>query len=287
MYFALRFSLAHLRGDPGEVPEAALPMLEHPPPVPLMQAFSAQTWALLGEQGRAAALLDMVREVPDRMPLGPRWMGTIGQIGLASAAMNDADLARRCHALLAPTAHWYAADGGGTPFYHGSNEYPVGILALAAGALDEAKGHFERAASANLRIGARPYVALARLRLAQCLSLEPAPARALRRSAATPVRALATEAAEEFRRLDMPGPLAKAQHLLVKVSREPDPAHVLTPRELEVARLVAQAQTNRQIADRLFLSVRTVESHVRSALAKLQFSTRTELALWVRGRADG
>jgi DNA-binding NarL/FixJ family response regulator len=51
-----------------------------------------------------------------------------------------------------------------------------------------------------------------------------------------------------------------------------------------VAQLVGEAMTNRQIADRLFLSVRTVESHVRSALTKLHFTTRTELALWVRGR---
>ncbi|GAA2470726.1 response regulator transcription factor [Terrabacter carboxydivorans] len=43
----------------------------------------------------------------------------------------------------------------------------------------------------------------------------------------------------------------------------------------------------KQIAHSLFVSVRTVESHVRSALAKLGFSTRTELALWVRHRSRG
>jgi DNA-binding CsgD family transcriptional regulator len=51
--------------------------------------------------------------------------------------------------------------------------------------------------------------------------------------------------------------------------------------EEEVAGLVAQALSNRQIADRLVLSERTVETHVRSILAKLSFSTRTEIATWV------
>ena len=287
MSFAFRVQLAHLRGDPTEIPEEALPILEHAPPIPLVQAAIAQTLALLGERGRAVAILDGVRDVADRMPLGPRWMGTVGQIGLAATAVDDAELARRCHALLAPTAHWFSADGGGTPFFHGSNEYPVGTLALAGGLVGAAKGHFERAVDANLRIGARPYVALARLGLAQCLALEPELVPSKPRPSERTLGSLAAEAADTFRLLDMPGPLSRAERLLAQVSPEADPRHVLTPREFEVARLVGEAQTNQQIADRLFLSVRTVESHVRSALSKLRFSTRTELALWVRGEAGG
>ena len=47
-----------------------------------------------------------------------------------------------------------------------------------------------------------------------------------------------------------------------------------------MAALVARAMTNRQIAGQLVLSERTVETHVRSILAKLGFSTRTEIATW-------
>ena len=52
----------------------------------------------------------------------------------------------------------------------------------------------------------------------------------------------------------------------------------LSPREREVARLAASGTTNREIAERLFLSRRTVESHVASALRKLGGRTRRDLA---------
>ncbi|TDD29277.1 LuxR family transcriptional regulator [Actinomadura sp. KC06] len=52
----------------------------------------------------------------------------------------------------------------------------------------------------------------------------------------------------------------------------------LSPRESEVARLVALGHTNRQIADALFLSTRTVEQHVAKVLRKLNVSSRAEVS---------
>jgi DNA-binding NarL/FixJ family response regulator len=52
----------------------------------------------------------------------------------------------------------------------------------------------------------------------------------------------------------------------------------LTDRETEVLRLVAKGMTSRQIADRLVLSPRTVETHVQNTLRKLQLHNRVELA---------
>ena len=54
----------------------------------------------------------------------------------------------------------------------------------------------------------------------------------------------------------------------------------LTRREREVAALVAQGLTNRAVADRLHLSVRTVDTHVDHALAKLGFNNRARLVAW-------
>ena len=49
----------------------------------------------------------------------------------------------------------------------------------------------------------------------------------------------------------------------------------LTPREVEVLRLLSQGQTNPQIARNLLFSVSTVKAHVRSILTKLGVSDRT------------
>jgi len=55
----------------------------------------------------------------------------------------------------------------------------------------------------------------------------------------------------------------------------------LARRETEVARLISQGLTNRQIGSRLFISERTVENHVRNIMDKLGFTSRTQIAAWV------
>ncbi|GGY01717.1 LuxR C-terminal-related transcriptional regulator [Streptomyces djakartensis] len=55
----------------------------------------------------------------------------------------------------------------------------------------------------------------------------------------------------------------------------------LTPRETEVARLVAEGLANQQIADRLVIARRTAEGHVERILGKLGFSNRSQIAAWV------
>jgi predicted ATPase/DNA-binding CsgD family transcriptional regulator len=64
----------------------------------------------------------------------------------------------------------------------------------------------------------------------------------------------------------------------------PGPEQALTRREREVAVLVAGGLTNRDVAARLSLSVRTVEVHVDRILTKLGFRTRTQLAAWAHGQ---
>ena len=54
----------------------------------------------------------------------------------------------------------------------------------------------------------------------------------------------------------------------------------LTPREREVLRLIARGHVYKQVARKLDISIKTVESHVSAVLRKLQLSSRYELARW-------
>jgi DNA-binding NarL/FixJ family response regulator len=63
-----------------------------------------------------------------------------------------------------------------------------------------------------------------------------------------------------------------------------DELDLLSPREQDVMRLIARGYTYREVARELFLSVKTVETHMSSVLRKLQLSNRNELARWASAR---
>ena len=57
----------------------------------------------------------------------------------------------------------------------------------------------------------------------------------------------------------------------------------LTPRELEIAKLASQGLTNREIAERLVTSVRTVDNHLYQAYSKLGIRGREDLGRFFAG----
>ncbi|HEV7183703.1 MAG TPA: LuxR C-terminal-related transcriptional regulator [Leifsonia sp.] len=100
-------------------------------------------------------------------------------------------------------------------------------------------------------------------------------------------RALLERASETFRRLGAASYLERCAHLLESLAddagataalpKQGDPFARLTTRERQVAHAIAAGMTNKEVAERLYVSVTTVNFHVRNILAKLELTSRRDL----------
>jgi len=90
-----------------------------------------------------------------------------------------------------------------------------------------------------------------------------------------------TAAHERFTALGTPVQAAQAQSELASLGGRTSSAGGLTPVEERIAALVAGGRTNKEVAGELFVSVRTVESHLGRIYRKLGLRSRTELARWL------
>ena len=70
---------------------------------------------------------------------------------------------------------------------------------------------------------------------------------------------------------------ASNDHGTKNASKIAQALQVLTPREIEILRLVAEGQTNQEIADRLTLSIKTVQTHRANVMEKLDLRDITQL----------
>jgi DNA-binding CsgD family transcriptional regulator len=276
MYYAFDLQLMVMRGTVDGLDPDWERFIEAGPPMPLVKMSRALVAAVAGEHELARAEFAPFRDLPDRYPVGPRWAGTMGQVAVVANLLEDAEVAGRVYPLLRPVAHYYSGDGSGGVFSHGATARLVADMARVAGHFDDALRYYADAVAMNDRIGSRPFSALSRLGWARTL---------VARNEDLPTAAeLAGAAAADLRRLDLAGQVVCAERVLADIDRRRAASSPLSSREVEIARLVAEALSNRQIADRLVLSERTVESHVRNILTKLGFATRTEIATWVLRR---
>jgi ATP/maltotriose-dependent transcriptional regulator MalT len=92
--------------------------------------------------------------------------------------------------------------------------------------------------------------------------------------------AMSAEEAAEYALSDEVAPAAPESPPSGVKTDEPPTTDPLSAREREVAAMVAQGMSNRQIAQELFLSERTIENHISKILRKLGRSSRTEIATW-------
>ena len=82
-----------------------------------------------------------------------------------------------------------------------------------------------------------------------------------------------------FGQMAVPGPLAR-KLVAGAAERAASPLDQLTRRELDILAGIARGLSNQQIADELSISLYTVRSHVRNILSKLNFTNRTQAALY-------
>ena len=162
--------------------------------------------------------------------------------------------------------------------YLGPVDLALGRGAAALGRLDAAVDHLASAVEQADRAGARGFAAEARYHLAAVLVARDRP-EDLDRAAS-----LAAVADRQARALGMAAYVERTAALVTHLRGGQKPS-ALTSRELEVATLVAEGLTNRQIADRLVISERTAQNHVQHILTKLGFTSRSQIAAWTAGLA--
>lgn len=196
---------------------------------------------------------------------------------LVAAALDAAEDVAALRGLLARYRGHHVAGGAGAAVYLGPVELYLGIAAQHLGLLDDAVADLDHAMRACAANGAAGYHVEALFELAAAL------ARRNGDGDATQAHSLATDCARLATNLGMRPFVTRAQQLADRLGQAL--AGPLTPREREVAALVAQGLTNREIAVRLYLSERTAQNHVQHILTKLNLSNRSQIAAWITSRS--
>ncbi|WP_344218633.1 ATP-binding protein [Kribbella sancticallisti] len=161
--------------------------------------------------------------------------------------------------------------GNGVAFM-GPVELALGRGAAVLGRLDAAIADLVVAIKQADRAGAPGFVAEAQYYLAKALVDRNSP------GDRDQAKSVAQEADLQARSLGMTAYAERTASLLAGFTQTTRTA--LSSREAEVAALVAEGLTNRQIAERLVISERTAQNHVQHILTKLGFATRSQIAAW-------
>ena len=172
-------------------------------------------------------------------------------------------------AALADQRSEHVVGGGGAASYGGPVALVLGRCAAALDDLDAAADLLGSALATCERIGAPAFGVEAACELAEVR---------LRQRLSDAAGALLTRARPPAERMGMTPWVHRIDQLLGRG------AGPLTAREREVAELVALGRSNREIAEQLVLSDRTVGNHVQHILTKLGFGNRSQIAAWVTAR---
>jgi LuxR family transcriptional regulator, maltose regulon positive regulatory protein len=267
--------LAELRRRQGRADDA-IALLDRAGASPKALLCRARLVLDRGDAARAIELLErLLRQLPDerRLDRAP----ALELLVHARAGRGELEEAAAALAALRQTER-----AVGTAALQACADLADGVLAAAAGDHDRARPLLEDAVDAFDRSGAPFEAARARLELATTLV-------ALGRSDVA--RQEATAARDRFTELGATVEADRARRGLAAAD-EPGGLADVTPRELEVLRLLSDGLTNRQIAERLVVSEHTVHRHVSSVLRKLALPSRTAAAAYavrsgLAGRRSG
>jgi DNA-binding NarL/FixJ family response regulator len=228
----------------------------------------------VGDAAAARARFEAVKSRLGDLTRDGRWLPTIGAMTQLAVTFADQSLAATLHDELEPFEGLMIAAAMGAV---GPVGYYLGLVDVSNGRLDSAIRRLEAASDLAVRGDLGPSVVRTRLSLADALLKRGG---ADDRQRATRVAAMA---AADARRLGMQGLLVRVQDLAASLDRRPSN---LSRRELEVVAHVAAGESNREIATLLFLSERTVETHVGNILMKLDLHSRTQVATWATKAAS-
>ena len=237
----------------------------------------APAWVLseVGRADEAAVLYRALGPVAEWRPT-PHATLFAYAFGICVAKSLDAtgDVAS-LHDLMNPYRGHHVVSGTCSVAYFGPVELWLGVAAAYLDQLDDAVVDLEQALKTCGTSGAVGFEIEAQNELAAVLARRARPGDRARS------RTLAAASRKQAHALGMK-PLATQAGLLIQELNDRSAA-TLTPRESEVATLVAQGLTNREIAARLYLSERTAENHVQHILTKLDLANRSQIAVWVAG----
>ncbi|MDF3048577.1 MAG: transcriptional regulator, LuxR family [Pseudonocardia sp.] len=192
------------------------------------------------------------------------------QAALVAIGLDRPDELAAALAALEPFRGQHVVGSGVS--YCGPAEVTLGLGALVQGRLDDAVAELEVAVHMCDRSGVPAYLAEAMHHQATAFAARAAPGDRVR------ARAVAGESDRLVRALGMTAFTERSAELLRRLG--PGDGG-LSARESEVAALVADGLTNRQIAARLVISERTAGNHVAHILTKLGFTSRSQIAAWM------
>jgi DNA-binding CsgD family transcriptional regulator len=237
----------------------------------VFKAYHAMTAADSGDLETAGAHFRLALPVMHELDGSDLQVATHLALARVAWSLDRDDAAPALYDALSPFADELAVSSTLAVASMGSVSRYLGQLATLMGDWPQAEIDFARAVRRNIETGARGEVAETRFDWATALLRHGQPRDRERASAM--LEAAARGAAE----LGMQPLERRAADALAALKAGPGP---LTSRELEIAALVAEGMTNKEVATRLRLSVRTAENHLLNVMNKLGLDNRAQVAAW-------